>query len=150
MLESLGAAPMATEQIASSRAPAALLYARTCYDHLAGELAVRIYASMIAAGHLLEHQDHLELTDAGADHLGSFGVDVPAARSARRPTARTCLDWTERRHHLAGSIATGMLDTFLDRHWVARSATPRAIRVTELGRTAIFQHFALGDARVSA
>ncbi len=149
MLEALGAAPVAVNT-SPPRAPAALLYARTCYDHLAGELAVRIYDQLVAAGHLEEHKDHLVLTDSGAEHIEALGVDVDAARDTKRPTARSCLDWTERRHHLAGSVASGLLDALIDKKWIARSTTPRAIRVTEAGRVAIFDHFNLGDARMSA
>ncbi|MCL4118611.1 UNVERIFIED_CONTAM: hypothetical protein GTU68_042951 [Idotea baltica] len=149
MLEALGAAPVAGNAPAP-RAPAALLYARTCYDHLAGELAVRIYDHLVASGHLNEHDDHVELTDSGSAHLEAVGVDVQAARAAKRPTVRACLDWTERRHHLAGAVASGLLDALLDKKWIARSTTPRAIRITEAGRVAMFDHFELGDARLSA
>lgn len=143
MLESLGASPWPVDQIPSPKAPAALRYARTCYDHLAGELAVRIHDSLVHAGHLLERESSLELTDSGEGFLDALGVDVEAARKAKRPTIRPCLDWTERRHHLAGSAATGLLDALIAKRWIARSNTPRAIRVTEKGRTAIFDYFNL-------
>lgn len=149
MLEALGAAPVAAN-VPPPRAPAALLYARTCYDHLAGEVAVRIYDQMVVTGQLEEHEDHVVLTEAGAEHLEAIGVDVQSARDAKRPTARPCLDWTERRHHLAGSVASGLLDALLAKKWIARSTTPRGIRITEAGRVAMFDHFGLGDARLSA
>lgn len=150
MLEALGAAPLPIDDLPSPNAPAALLYARTCYDHLAGELAVRIYDSMLAAGHLDETDSHVVLTDTGASSLAELGVDVDAARATKRPTTRACLDWTERRPHLAGSAATGLLDALMTKKWIARSSKPRAIRVTEAGRGALFAHFDLGDARISA
>jgi len=149
LLETLGAAPLPIDERAKSTAPAALLYARTCYDHLAGQLAVRIYDALVDAGHLEEHEDHLVLTERGVASFEGLGVDVTSAREAKRPTARACLDWTERRHHLAGSVATGLLDALIAKKWIARSATPRAIRVTEAGRIAIFAHFDLGDARLA-
>lgn len=151
LLEVVGAAPMPVDDIPQPRAPAALRYARTCYDHLAGELSVRIYDRLVESEYLEEHEDHVELTDTGAEYLEALGVDVEAARSTKRPTTRSCLDWTERRPHLAGSLATGMLDVFVDKKWIARSpATPRAVRLTEAGRVAIFDYFELGDARLSA
>jgi len=151
LLEAMGAAPVADNRIPKPKAPAALVFARTCYDHLAGELAVRIYDELVAAGHLEEHDDHhLTLTESGAASLAGLGVDVDHAISARRPTVRPCLDWTERRHHLAGSAASALLDAMIDRKWLARGTTPRAIRVTERGRVELFEFFGLGDARLSA
>ena len=150
MIEALGAAPVAPHERRKPSAPSALLYARTCYDHLAGELAVRIYDQLVAGGDLVEHDDHVELTEAGGNRFGALGVDVEAARAVRRPTCRGCLDWTERRHHLAGSAASALLDALLDKKWLTRTATPRAIRVTEAGRIGIFEHFNLGDARLAS
>lgn len=144
LLETLGAAanPIGA---AMHKAPAALLYARTCYDHLAGELAVHIHDQLLADGHLHHDDDHhhLGLTPSGAELMAAIGVDVDAARAAKRPTVRGCLDWTQRRHHLAGSVAAGMLDAFLAQQWVTRGVKPRVIQITDTGRVAIRDHFNL-------
>lgn len=122
-------------------APAALAYARTCYDHLAGELAVQVYDHLVAAAHLHEDDDRLVLTLSGVELLASVGVDVEAIRSSRRPKARRCLDWTERRHHLAGAAGAALLDALLANRWVTPGPQPRSLRVTNAGREAIAEAF---------
>ncbi len=140
LLETLGATT--TVQLpAPPRAPAALAYARTCYDHLAGELAVQICTQLIANGHLIETDHQLQLTASGTQHLENIGVDIDTAKTSRRPTVRKCLDWTERRPHLAGAAGAALLHTFLERRWVTHGQQPRSIRVTQTGKTAIAEHF---------
>jgi DNA-binding transcriptional ArsR family regulator len=142
LLETLGAAPTPTAAPRSS-APAALTFARTCYDHLAGELAVRLYDHLIARAHLHEADDLLALTPSGLELFDSIGVDTQAIRSSKRPTVRRCMDWTERRHHLAGAAGAGLLDALLANRWVTRGPRPRSVRVTDAGKQAIATVFAL-------
>ncbi|MEO0494248.1 MAG: helix-turn-helix transcriptional regulator [Actinomycetota bacterium] len=142
MLETLGAACHPID-ISPPAAPAALLYARTCYDHLAGELAVQIYDQLLADGRLDHHHGQLVLTPTGEATLSAIGVDIDKARGARRPTVRSCLDWTQRRHHLAGSAAAATLDTFLTQRWITRGPKPRTVNLTDRGRRAIAKHFNL-------
>jgi DNA-binding transcriptional ArsR family regulator len=144
ILETLGATPALTSA-PRPRAPAALAYARTCYDHLAGELAVHVYDQLVAQGHLHETDDRLVLTSSGLELLDSIGVDTEALRSGKRPKARRCLDWTERRHHLAGAAGAGLLDALLANRWVAHDRQPRSLRVTSTGNKAITEIFAIAD-----
>ncbi|MGQ0836971.1 ArsR/SmtB family transcription factor [Actinokineospora sp.] len=126
------------------KVPTSLAYARTCYDHLAGELAVRIYDRLLRNGHLTEDDHHVRLTSTGGALLSGIGVDTTALDTPHRPTARRCLDWTERRGHLAGSAGAALLHALVDNRWVARGPSPRSVRVTRAGRAAIPDTFDVG------
>ena len=140
LLEALGAREPAGDRVATG-APAELVHARSCYDHLAGRLAVRIHDRMVAAGYLGHAHDHPYLTDSGAELLAGLGVDLAAARDRRRPLVRDCLDWTERRHHLAGAAGAALFATLLERGWLARGSRPRSVRVTTAGQRGLADAF---------
>jgi DNA-binding transcriptional ArsR family regulator len=141
LLETIGAASTPPLPTPASRAPAALTFARTCYDHLAGELAVHIYDQLTAEGHLVDVDHHLQLTGSGVRLLKDIGVNVDSIKTGRRPTVRKCLDWTERRHHLAGATGAALLQLLLERGWATRGRQPRSIRITQAGKAAIAAHF---------
>ncbi len=119
-----------------------LSYARSCYDHLAGELGVQLYAALIDRRYLEEVDMHPLLTDAGASGLAAVGIDADAL-VGRRPLTRQCLDWTQRRHHLGGSLGAALLSQMLDAGWLKRGRDKRVIKVTDVGRTAFEQHFSM-------
>lgn len=100
--------------------------ARTCYDHLAGRLGVALRDGMLAAG-LLSDTDGLAVTRYGRNTLAELGVDVPATR---RPLLRDCLDWTERREHLAGALPAAILQRALTAGWLVRDPH-RAITIND-------------------
>jgi hypothetical protein len=113
----------------------ALGFARTCYDHLAGTCGVALHDALLAQGWVTAAYD---VTPAGVEALAAWGVDVEAARGQRRSFARPCLDWTERRPHLAGSLAATVTTGLLDRGWfVRRAASLRALRLTDAGRSGL-------------
>lgn len=140
-LEQVGAMPV--DSLPDVRAPSALRYARTCYNHLAGALAVRIYEQLLVNGHINLDGDKLDLTRSGTALWSNLGADVPDSNRRGRALVRPCLDWTERRSHLAGSAATSLLEAMLDRRWLARDSIARSLRVTERGKTELFAHFDL-------
>lgn len=111
---------------------AALAEARTCYDHLAGRLGVAVTDALLAAGALDDGDGGLRL---GPDRaaFGALGVEVDALRG-RRPLVLGCLDWSERRPHLAGALGAAIAGRCLERRWVERLPSTRAVRVTEAGR----------------
>ncbi|MCI4065884.1 hypothetical protein MRQ36_26370 [Micromonospora sp. R77] len=119
----------------AASAGAALAYARTCYDHLAGRLGVLLHDALLDRG-VLDRTGGLALTPAGLDWLAGIGVPVEPLRAARRPLVRDCLDWTERRPHLAGALGAALCRRFLDLGWTARGAG-RAVRLTPAGRPAL-------------
>ena len=118
----------------------ALAKARTCYDHLAGALGVRITEAMTQRG-LLNLDHGLALTDEGARWFAALGISLPPA--ARRPLVRSCLDWTERRPHLAGAAGAALCGHAMNRRWITRIGTSRAVTLTEAGRDALHAHLGI-------
>ncbi|MFC8598877.1 MULTISPECIES: ArsR/SmtB family transcription factor [unclassified Isoptericola] len=137
-LEALGAlaGPAPVVGLRRSREAERLAGARFCYDHLAGRLGVGLTEAWLRAGWLAEPQV-LVLTGAGRAGLRGVGVDVDAAVGARRPTTRACVDWTERRVHLAGALGAAVGSRFLDAGWVVRRGAGRGLGLTPEGRTLV-------------
>ena len=117
--------------------------ARTCYSHLAGRLGVALAAALLAARWLEEEAEgrSFRVTSVGARSLRALGIE--ARGRAAQPAARRCLDWTERRPHLAGPVGTGLASVALDRDWVRRVRGSRAVVVTPAGRTQLEKVFNL-------
>ena len=106
---------------------------RTCYDHLAGESAVRLYDAMAVAKWFTGRPERPGLAKHALESLSLFGIDSDPLFRAKRPVCRPCLDWSERRYHLAGSLGAELLKTFLYRNWVKRHAHSRTISFTPKG-----------------
>ncbi|MEJ8473849.1 ArsR/SmtB family transcription factor [Roseibium algae] len=124
----------------------ALRKARLCYDHLAGDLGVRIYDSLLAQGHLCETDDgRLELTDAGQKSLTSFGIDMDKARLTKGLQCRSCLDWSERRYHLAGSVGRAILTRLKDLGWAQTSKGSRLAHFSGPSEQALLEQFPLAN-----
>jgi DNA-binding transcriptional ArsR family regulator len=113
----------------------ALRFARTCYSHFAGTLAVEINDALQQRG-LLEPGEarSYRVTSDGQLWFEKLGINVEKIKSGRSGLARQCLDWTERRHHLAGALGTAMLEQFFERKWMARIGKTRAVRITHKGQ----------------
>ena len=118
---------------------AALARARTCYDHLAGRLGVAVTDAMTDAGLL----DQLSLTERGRDWFGTAlgAPDLGADGPGRRPLVRVCLDWTERRPHLAGVAGARVCTRFFEREWITRIGTSRAVQLTPAGHRGLRELF---------
>jgi hypothetical protein len=121
------AAPI--RSLRQSRAAGALVEARTCYDHLAGRRGVELRDRLLAAGAIRRRgdRDH-ELTDRGQRLLDELGIDLASLRASRRVFARSCIDWTDRRVHLAGALPAAITSVFLGRRWLTRGPG-RGLRV---------------------
>lgn len=113
---------------------AALRKARICYDHLAGERAVSLMESLSQRG-LIAVEGTPAMTAKGVDFFAGIGIDISRLRRTRRPVCRFCLDWSERRSHLGGSLGAAILDHLFGKGWAVRGAG-RAIRFTSAGATA--------------
>lgn len=122
---------------------AALRAARTCYDHLAGRLGVAIADALIAREFVVLSEGAGLVTDDGMAFLCDFGLSLDRRAASRRPLCRTCLDWSERRPHLAGWLGAAILTHTLDLKWIVRTTDSRAIHVTEAGRRGIAARFAI-------
>lgn len=115
----------------------AMRQARTCYDHLAGALGVAIADRLLAERSLRAAGDAAyELTPAGAQRLVRLGVALPDPRG-RRAYARACLDWSERRHHLAGALGAALATALIDRGWLRRRDDSRALSITPAGQAGL-------------
>jgi hypothetical protein len=115
--------------------------ARICYDHLAGRLSVDLADSLVARGYIVRDDKAAEITAAGQTFFSAFGIALPARRSTLRHACRLCLDWTERRPHLAGALGAAMTRRFFDLGWMERMERSHAVVVTPLGRRGLEQTF---------
>jgi DNA-binding transcriptional ArsR family regulator len=117
--------------------------ARTCYDHLAGRLGVGLADALGTRGQVVLTEDGGEVTAAGMTFLAGFGADLAPIRGSRRPFCRTCLDWSERRWHIAGSVGAALYRRCLDLGWIERCRDSRAVRITAAGRRGFAETFGL-------
>jgi hypothetical protein len=117
--------------------------ARTCYDHLAGRLGVAITEALVERDVLRARNGSFELTVDGEAFLENIGVDVAGARARKRVFARACLDWSERRSHLAGALGAALAEAALAQHWVRRRSNDRALRVTSEGAKAFSERLGI-------
>ncbi|MDA8282996.1 MAG: winged helix-turn-helix domain-containing protein [Actinomycetota bacterium] len=117
-----------------SRITAELSFARTCYDHLAGALAVAVTDGLVRCGAIVAADGCYQLGAAGAATFEALGVPLDAVVRARRSFAHPCLDWSERRHHLAGALGAALLGALTERGWVSRRPTSRAVTLHASGR----------------
>ncbi|MEU6663113.1 helix-turn-helix domain-containing protein [Streptomyces sp. NPDC046821] len=139
----------------------ALKRSRTCYDHLAGSLGVALMEAFLDQGLLQPEPNDLasgvrpdqpasygrhstyRLTPQGADHFTEFGIDVDMLGRGRRPVVRYCVDWSERRHHLAGALGAALTTRFFDLGWLRYGVSPRVVHLTEAGRGGVRDAFAV-------
>lgn len=122
----------------------ALRFCRSCYDHLAGRVGVGVTDALRKEGFLDDAPDRrFHVTPAGERWFASVGLEVGALRPTRRGLARPCLDWTERRHHLAGPLGDGLLEAFCRLGWLRRHAGSRRITVTPLGWAGLAEAFGI-------
>ncbi|MHC8314101.1 ArsR/SmtB family transcription factor [Pseudomonas sp. LB3P31] len=126
----------------SSRTPDRLQFARTCYDHMAGTLAVLMHDRMLAAGWLLLTDDQgYQLSGRGAEAFEGLGIEVEELARLRRRFACPCLDWSMRRPHLGGALGAALLKVAISRRWVTQDLDSRALALTALGRKEISRRF---------
>jgi DNA-binding transcriptional ArsR family regulator len=115
--------------------------ARLCYDHLAGELGVLIYDGLEHRGAFVHASDGLSMNDAGWSILSRLGLSADRIPRTRRPLCRACVDWSERRHHLAGALGAALADRLMELRWARRLPHSRALHVTPRGENTIREIF---------
>lgn len=142
LLEALAGVAFRAGQVrarASPREPL-LRRARVCYDHLAGDCGVAAFEALLSLGYL-ESRQALKVTPAGATWFGSLGIDVVELARRKRPLCRTCLDWSVRRHHLAGALGAALLSKYFDNGWAQRMPGSRVVTFSRSGEKAFTAHF---------
>lgn len=136
-----------------SSAQRSLRIARTCYDHLAGALGVALLDSMLTAdwlaADLTGNGAEFGVTELGAKEFDRLGVDLDACRHARRHFARPCLDWTERRPHLAGSLGAAIASTLAAHDWLRPARSGRGMRITSAGEDGLRGTFGIDLAELT-
>jgi DNA-binding transcriptional ArsR family regulator len=127
------ATPPIQRNEAQSNGYQALCTARTCYDHLAGKLGVAVTQALVQMEVLAVADGSFLLTTQGETWLRDWTIDVDSLRAQRRQFVRACLDWSERRDHVAGAVGAALCSHFLEQRWVVRSAASRALVITRGG-----------------
>ena len=151
MIESImQVAAISRPRVATGPRDVSMRAARTCYDHLAGCLGVALCDALVTAGHVELTPDSGRVTSSGFALLNSIGIDLEAARPGRGARAgllcRPCLDWSERRIHLAGTLGAALCATALERKWVRRVSGSRAVVPTVEGQREFARYFGIDTA----
>jgi DNA-binding transcriptional ArsR family regulator len=120
-----------------------LRFARTCYDHLAGQLGVAIADALISKRYIVLTDDGGEVTDFGTHFLSAFGAELTSRPRSKRIFCRPCLDWSERRYHVAGLVGTEIMRRCVELGWLRRDRDTRAVRVTSTGQIGLRDVFGL-------
>lgn len=122
---------------------AAMRVARGCYDHMAGHLAVSVSDAMLGRGQIEFEGDGGRVTESGKLFLDRFGIDLAGTRHLKRVFCRPCLDWSERRYHLAGAVGAALLQRTLELKWVKRQDNTRALAITRAGQEGFRKTFGI-------
>ena len=153
MLESIMAvagAQNSLRPVRPSRLDEAMRTARTCYDHLAGRLGVALADILIERGHVAFVHDGGEVNKTGFTFLSNLGVGLEEYKTSRRVFCRPCLDWSERRIHIAGSVGARLCERLLALGWIRQLESTRAVDITAQGRKGFAERFGIDFAQLDA
>jgi DNA-binding transcriptional ArsR family regulator len=137
LLESLSTVVPPAPAPAHSASTKSLRFARICYDHLAGKLGVAVTRALCDHCYIHDGEVGYMVTNSGKAWFASLGVDVEELRASRRPLTRRCLDWSERRPHLAGGLGAALANRLVKLNWITRARTGRIVHLTEKGERAL-------------
>lgn len=126
------------KKIINNKDNSAIKYCRTCYDHLAGKVGVLITEGLVKQKILERTDSDYLLTKRGDIFFGELKIDTYKLKMHRRAFAKPCLDWSERKHHLAGSLGAAFLDTMLSLDWLRRAKQSRVVIVTSKGQQQLY------------
>lgn len=133
--------PEKIKSLRQSRDDSAIRYARTCYDHIAGYLGVQLADAFLRKGYL---DNDFSLTAEGERFLEEdLAIKLMDLKKKRRSFCHKCLDWSERRHHIAGAIGLAILEKFVELEWVVRLPKTRALAITNKGKEGMFELFSI-------
>lgn len=116
-------------------------YCRTCYDHLAGKIGVALADSLLEQKIIVENNKTFEISPEGKKWFSDFGINIEEAQKQKRIFLKPCLDWSERRYHIAGSVGSLLLNKMLEQDWIRRTANSRAIVITGKGEKEMLKNF---------
>lgn len=133
--------PASTTAITKELNPEGEKYCRTCYDHLAGFVGVTLVESMEKKGYLKKMDKHYQVTKKGWEWLQQFNIKQGDYDNIRRPVTKQCLDWSERRPHLAGQLGADLLEFMVQKKWLKKVRFSRELILTTIGRQEIYKLF---------
>jgi DNA-binding transcriptional ArsR family regulator len=137
------AARMGHTRVRTGPKDPALRHARACYDHLAGDLGVQLFDSLVARSLIQHHDGDVRLTPAGTVAFRDFGIDTDALAQSRRPLCKACLDWSSRRSHLGGTLGAAVLAHLYHLKWACRVPNSRIVSFTRQGEVKFRSTFGL-------
>jgi DNA-binding transcriptional ArsR family regulator len=148
-LEALGelAPPKPPRSLREATAAKLHREARTCYDHLAGSLGVAVCDALVAKAWLDPADGGWTVTARGVESFADLGVAVEGLRAGRRPLTRVCVDWSERRPHIAGALGAALASRLFERRWIERRPGVRAVAVTDAGRSGLAERLGVAPRR---
>ncbi|MBM7583669.1 DNA-binding transcriptional ArsR family regulator [Bacillus pakistanensis] len=137
------APPVEIKSLKQSSEDKAIRYARTCYDHIAGNLGVQLTDYFINNRYILEESNGFSVTEKGEEFFKTFQIDLNIVKKKKRSFSHKCLDWSERRFHLAGALGNALLERLLELNWIQRIPKTRAIKVTPAGKKGFKDRFSI-------
>lgn len=127
------------KNIAEKHSP--IKHCRTCYDHLAGKIGVALTDSLLEQKIIVDNNNVFEISSKGEKWFADFGINVDEVKKQRRLFLKPCLDWSERRNHIAGSLATSIFDKMVSNDWLRKTNHSRAIIITGKGEKELYEYF---------
>jgi DNA-binding transcriptional ArsR family regulator len=127
------------KNIAEKHSP--IKHCRTCYDHLAGKIGVALTDSLLEQKIIVDNNNVFEISLKGEKWFADFGINVDEVKKQRRLFLKPCLDWSERRNHIAGSLATSIFDKMVSNDWLRKTNHSRAIIITGKGEKELYEYF---------
>ncbi len=145
LLETLMGLSAGVEPMRTTTGPrdSAMRNARVCYNHLAGNKGIQLHDALITKRYLKHNDAELVLTRKGSHFMQEFGIDLDSLQASRTPMCRSCLDWSERRSHLAGSLGRALMAKFEQLRWVKRDGNSRVIKFSAKGEREFNSTFGL-------
>ncbi len=145
VLEKIGtiAPPVEVRSLRQSSGLKRVRYARTCYDHLAGKLGVKITEALLDKEFLLLENNEYVVTEQGKKWFVQFGINTEEANTKRRIFAKPCLDWSERRYHVSGWLGARIATRFFEQEWMTKTENNRAVQLTEKGIEGLQNQFGI-------
>lgn len=116
-------------------------YCRTCYDHLAGKIGVALADSLLEQKIVIENDGVFKISSKGEKWFSDFGINIKEAQKQKRIFLKPCLDWSERRHHIAGSMGALLLNKMITEDWLRRNKNSRAVTITGKGKKELLKYF---------
>lgn len=116
-------------------------HCRTCYDHLAGKIGVALTNSLLEQNIIIDTNNDFEIGSEGIKWFSDFGINVDEVRKQRRLFLKPCLDWSERKNHMSGSLATSLLNKMISNDWLRKTENSRAIIITGKGEKELYKQF---------